>query len=96
MKGKAKFLLIFAFVVVISWGSQTAAEVPSPTVIGPIQENDEPGDPGRDYIFFTPIEDLSAYGYIEEEFFIEGEAGMGKSRLLARGILFWRGWRQEV
>jgi hypothetical protein len=74
MKGKAASLLIFALFVVISWSSQTAAEVPSPTVIGPIQENDVPGDPGRDYIFFTPIKDLSVYGYIEEEFFIQGEA----------------------
>ena len=74
MKGKAALLLIIALTVGISWSSQTVAEVPSPTVIGPIQENDVPGDPGRDYIFFTPIEDLSAYGYIEEEFFINGLA----------------------
>lgn len=74
MKGKATLLLILAVTVVISWGSQTVAEVLNPTVIGPIQENDEPGDPDRDYIFFTPIENLSAYGYIEEEFFIQGNA----------------------
>jgi hypothetical protein len=86
MKGKAVFLLIFALTVVFSWGSQSAAEVPSPTVIGPIQESVEPGDPSRDYIFFTPIEDLSDYDYIEEEFFIRGKADSTpyKTRIVVR------------
>jgi hypothetical protein len=48
--------------------------VPTPTVIGPIQETDTPGDSSHDYIFFTPKEDLAAFGYVEEEFFMEGEA----------------------
>jgi hypothetical protein len=50
------------------------AEVPNPTVIGPIPVNAPPGDPYHDYTFFTPIEDLSSYGYVQEEFFIEGTA----------------------
>jgi hypothetical protein len=49
--------------------------VPSPTVIGPIPAPGEPGnDPDHDYVFFTPMFDLADYGYVEEEFFIEGTA----------------------
>ena len=50
------------------------SNVPNPTVTGPIPVNVEPGDPSHDYIYFTPDEDLSDYGYVEEEFFIEGVA----------------------
>jgi len=49
--------------------------VPSPTVIGPIPSPGEPGnDPDHNYTFFTPMFDLADYGYVEEEFFIEGTA----------------------
>jgi hypothetical protein len=48
--------------------------VPTPTVIGPIAANVEPGEPSHDYTFFTPAEDLARYGYVEQEFFLEGTA----------------------
>lgn len=51
-----------------------AGSVPSATLVGPIAENAPPGDPSHDYIFFTPIEDLADYGYVEEEYFAEGMA----------------------
>jgi hypothetical protein len=48
--------------------------VPSPTVTGPIPVNAPPGDPSHDYVYFTPEFELADYGYVEEEFFIEGTA----------------------
>jgi hypothetical protein len=48
-------------------------EIPAPMVEGPIPAV-EPGDPSRNYPFLaTPI-DLAARGYVEEEYFISGEA----------------------
>jgi hypothetical protein len=50
------------------------SSVPNPTVTGPIQANAQPGDPSHGYPFSTSGVDLASYGYIEEEFFIEGTA----------------------
>jgi len=49
--------------------------VPNPVVTGPIVENAEPGDPSRDYIFFSR-EGIERRGYIEQEFFFEGAANV--------------------
>ena len=49
------------------------SSVPNPTVYGPIP-GVTPGDPSRDYPFFTPMENLADYRYVEEEFFISGFA----------------------
>jgi hypothetical protein len=54
--------------------ASAAAQVPNPTVLGPIAVNAPPGDPSHDYVYFTPDFDLSDYGYVEEEFFLEGTA----------------------
>jgi hypothetical protein len=48
--------------------------VPSPIVIGPIPASVPPGDPSHDYPFFATNHDLAQWGYVEEEFFIEGTA----------------------
>ncbi len=56
-----------------------ADAVPNPTVTGPIPVTDEPGAPSHDYVFFTPTEDLADFGYVEEEFFIEGVANKYKT-----------------
>ncbi len=60
--------------------------VPNPTVTGPIQENAPPGDPSHDYIFFTS-EIVDAFGYVEEEFFIEGTANVYDTPPLATGTI---------
>lgn len=51
-----------------------AGTVPNPVVTGPIPVNAPPGDPSHDYVYFTPDFDLAEYGYVEEEFFLEGQA----------------------
>jgi hypothetical protein len=58
--------------------------VPNPTVTGPIPQNAPPGDPSHDYIFFTS-ENVNDFGYVEEEFFIEGTANVYDTPELATG-----------
>lgn len=58
-------LLLFPFA---AWSA-----VPDATIYGPI-EADSPGDPSRNSIYSASALDLSAHGYIEEEYFIEGTA----------------------
>lgn len=71
--------LAYAAVAAIAawtWGASASAAlpvVPTPTVTGPIASV-APGDPSRNYTFLaTPI-DLAARGYVEEEYFISGNA----------------------
>ena len=64
----ATVAVTLAFTASPVWG-----EVPNPTVTGPIPENAAPGDPSHDYTFFTS-EIVDDFGYVEEEFFIEGTA----------------------
>ena len=51
-----------------------AEAVPDPKLTGPIPQNTALGDASHDYTFLTPAEDLSDYGYVQEEFFQEGTA----------------------
>jgi hypothetical protein len=51
----------------------SSLNVPNPTVTGPIP-SDSPGDVSRNYPFGATDLDLGSIGYVEEEFFIEGEA----------------------
>src|ERR1044072_6248952 len=51
-----------------------AAEVPNPTVRGPIAAGAIPGDPSHNYVFFASDHPLAVNGYVEEEFFINGTA----------------------
>ena len=76
MKRKISMPLFAGFLIVALTflTAPASATVPNPTVIGPIPVNVAPGDPSHDYTFFTPTIDLAAYGYIEEEFFIQGSA----------------------
>lgn len=64
-----------AALLAISPADSARAGVPNPTVSGPVPENVAPGDPSHDYIFFTS-ELVEDFGYVEEEFFIEGTANV--------------------
>lgn len=66
------------------------ADVPNPTITGPIAENAPPGDPSHDYIFFSD-ESVGDFGYIEEEFFIEGTANTYATPTLATGTVLTSG-----
>jgi Alpha/beta hydrolase domain len=67
-------LLCAAGLQFISSQPSAAQAVPNPTITGPIPQNAAPGDASHDYTFLTPAEDLSDYGYVQEEFFQEGTA----------------------
>ena len=46
----------------------------TPTVVGPIKATVPPGDASHDYPYSATVDDLTKYGYVEEEFFVEGTA----------------------
>lgn len=50
------------------------AAVPDPVVVGPVPATTAPGDPAHGYPFLATDLDLAGHGYVEEEFFLEGEA----------------------
>src|ERR1700757_899477 len=50
------------------------AEIPNPTVTGPIPASAIPGDASHNYVFFASDHPLAVNGYVEEEFFINGAA----------------------
>lgn len=53
--------------------ADSSSSVPNPTVTGPIPSV-TPGDPSHDYPFGATNMNLAKIGYVEEEFFVEGEA----------------------
>src|SRR5215813_9893779 len=57
-----------AMALVLSCAAGAAAAVPSPTVSGPITS------PGSAFITPPSTLDWSSYGYVEEEFFVSGNA----------------------
>jgi hypothetical protein len=77
--------------VALLWAASGAAQVPTPTLIGPIPNNAAPGDPSHDYTFFTTVEDLSGFGYVEEEYFVEGTANRYNTPPLATGSVLSSG-----
>lgn len=62
-----------------------AASVSNPTVTGPIPASVMPGDRSHDYPFLSTTVDLASYGYVEEEFFLEGTANRYNTPTLATG-----------
>jgi hypothetical protein len=67
------------------------AQVPAGTLTGPIPQNVTPGDPSHDYTFFTPVEDLSEFKYMEEEYFVSGTANRYSTPSLATGSVLSSG-----
>ncbi|NHC15518.1 alpha/beta hydrolase domain-containing protein [Motilibacter deserti] len=52
----------------------TGASVAAPTVSGPVANTTPVGDPGHGYPFLATDVDLASAGYVEQEFFISGQA----------------------
>jgi hypothetical protein len=71
-------MAMFIGILTIAWLTTpviaASLSVPNPTVTGPIPVLDVPGTPTHNYPFFTPTANLADYGYVEEEFFIQGFA----------------------
>jgi Alpha/beta hydrolase domain len=67
----------------VAFASVASAQVPTPTVTGPIAAPDIPGTPTRNYIFFAANQagprsnhaaPLAEQGYTETEYFFSGSA----------------------
>ncbi len=66
--------LLAAALVATAWTSARAQSTRAPTITGPIPAPAVPGDPSRNYPFFTTSDLAAKYDYIEEEYFVEGLA----------------------
>jgi Alpha/beta hydrolase domain len=85
---KRQICIGICFVLLVAFAQAAgAASVPNPTVIGPIRATASPGDPSHDYPFFATTVDLASYGYVEEEFFLEGTANRYNTPARATGSL---------
>lgn len=60
--------------ILVSAPPALAVTIANPTVTGPIPAGAPPGDPSHDYPFLATEFDLKKFGYVEEEYFIEGTA----------------------
>src|SRR3954470_14371779 len=52
----------------------TGANVPAPTVTGPVANTSPVGDPAHGYPFLATDVDLAKAGYVQEEYLISGRA----------------------
>jgi hypothetical protein len=91
MKSSIKLAFIMLALLFVTAPLAWADAVPNPLVTGPIPVNAAPGDPSHDYVFFTPEFDLAEYGYVEEEFFIEGQANRYNTPTGADGTIISSG-----
>ncbi|MBD5785781.1 hypothetical protein IF650_06265 [Cellulosimicrobium terreum] len=67
--------LVATGALLLTWTALPAsAAVTDPEVIGPVPSATAPGDPAHGYPFLATDYDLAGHGYVEEEFFVEGEA----------------------
>jgi hypothetical protein len=85
-----KIRVLFTSILIIALaylGTPAGAEVPNPTVIGPIPVNVPLGDPSHNYPYLATAIDLASQGYVEEEFFIEGLAHRYNTPSLATGSI---------
>jgi len=79
-------LAVLAVLPVLLVSAPVSAQVPNPTVSGPIPNDAPPGDPSHAYTFFAS-ELVDDFGYVEEEFFIEGTANVYDNPPLATGTV---------
>ena len=66
--------LLGAALITTSATAQEALAVADPEVTGPIPVRSLPGNPAHGYPFLATDYDLAGHGYVEEEFFLSGEA----------------------
>jgi hypothetical protein len=98
-------VLLFSVMVVANsfagdqlWGPWNAKvcglklkSVPSPTVTKPAWTSDRVGDVSKNYPFYSPCTELADYGYVQEEFFIEGTANRYNTPTLQTGSILSSG-----
>ena len=92
-KGRASRILVLASILglVGSFGV-LQAQVPDAAITGPIEAM-PPGHPSRNAIYNASAIDLSTPNYVEQEFFIEGDANRYSSPGLDTGEIVENGHR---
>jgi hypothetical protein len=80
-----RWSLVVGTLAALTLAGAAAADVPNPTVTGPIPATGIPGNPAHDYPFFATNHDLAGHGYVEQEFFIQGTANRYTTPSLATG-----------
>jgi len=73
--------------VVGAFAALATAQVPNPTVSGPIAASAIPGHPSRNYVFFASDHPLAVNGYMEQEYFIAGTANRYITAGTATGVV---------
>jgi hypothetical protein len=68
-----------------------AAQIPTPTVTGPIASTDIPGTATHNYIFFASDHPLAEQGYTEQEYFFSGTANRYSTPSTATGTVIASG-----
>ena len=71
---RSRVLIVLLAAGLIAPACWAKPPVPTPTLTGPIASTTPDGTPEHDYPFFSDATWLARYGYVEEEFFLEGEA----------------------
>jgi hypothetical protein len=79
--------LVLCALLLATLATGANAQIPNPTVTGPIPATAPLGDPSRNYPFFATNHDLAQWGYVEEEFFIEGTANRYNTPSRATGTI---------
>jgi hypothetical protein len=82
---KATIFRCSTVLVLAAYSLIGSAIVPTPTVTGPIP-SDTPGSADHNYPFFATDVVLSDYGYVEQEFFIDGTANVYSAPQPSGGI----------
>ncbi|MBV9782782.1 MAG: hypothetical protein JO264_03090 [Acidisphaera sp.] len=92
MCGRNRTGWVAAAALGLSLAAGTAiAQVPTPTVTGPIASTDIPGAPTHNYIFFASDHPLAQDGYTEQEYFFSGTANRYNTPVLATGSVIASG-----
>lgn len=79
--------IVCTLLVLTALATVVVAAVPNPIVTGPIPATAPLGDPSHNYPFFATNHDLAQWGYVEEEFFIEGTANRYNTPSRATGSI---------
>ena len=80
-------ITILGTLVVLALATAVGAQVPNPTVTGPMPSTGIPGNPAHDYTYFATTHDLATHGYIEEEFLFKGSANRYTTPALTTGTI---------
>jgi hypothetical protein len=78
-------------IVLLSLPIAAGAAVPNPTITGPIVATVPLGEPSRDYPFFATDINLAQYGYVEQEYFLQGTANQYTTPAGATGAVISTG-----